>query len=467
MAKVRVRGIYSTALTKLLLDHRFDIVQSSATTRERFKLKKNDESPDLDVYDRRDLQGVKALGKAEPIAAFISALQSRLDDVIIRKWPFTVDGIYKGIIKGAEPETHSLLVDIGTTVGRIAEEEISNPNLRQVVVQVERRRQTNRPVLTREIKVLGRYAILLPKPQVKISRKIRNPKTRSQLHKLGEELAPPNRGILWRTAATDQPSKVLSDEITKLMKEKEAILKKAEEVEAPATLWEGPHSMDVEFPALSKKKLDDIRKSVAPTIDRHHFYKACGGKISSALDMAEKLLEKGRSYEEVERLFKQTTEKEYPDVGSVIEIEHVKLDGRTFDLGKALIEDFDHSESVIRFSRIFERKGVYDGLKSHKEPGDRAITEAKLGEWYFKTKYFSRVGRYKGTYVNLNTPVELYPHGIRYVDLEVDVCAWPDGKVEKLDEEKLDKAANEGVVTQKLVGVVKEKLQKVMSELRH
>ena len=466
MVKVRIRGIYSTALTKLLLDHGFDIVQPSATTRERFRLKRNDESPDLDVYDRRDLQGVKALGKAEPIAAFISALQSRLDDVIIRKWPFTVDGIYKGIIKGAEPETYSLLIDIGTTVGRIAEEEIFNPNLKQVVVQVERRRRTNRPVLTREIKVPGKYAILLPKPQVKISRKIRDPKKRSQLHKLGKELAPPSRGILWRTAAADQPSKVLSDEITKLMKEEEAILKKAEEVEAPAILWEGPHSMDVEFPALSKKKLDDIRKSVAPTIDAHHFYKACGGKISSALDMAEKLLEKSYSREEVERLFKQTTETEYPDVGSVIEMEHVKLDGRTFRLGKALIEDFDHKESLIRFSRVFERKGLYDGLKTRKEPGDRAVTEAKLGEWYFKTKYFSKEGRYKGTYVNLNTPIELYPYRIRYVDLEVDVCAWPDGKVEKLDEEKLDKAATEGIVTQNLVRVVKDKLRKVVSELR-
>lgn len=466
MTKFRIRGIYSTALTKLLLDHGFEIVHPSATTRERFRLKRNDESPDLDLYDRRDLQGVRALGKAEPIAAFVSTLQSRLDDVIMRKWPFTVDGIYKGIVKGPEPETHALLIDIGTTVGRIAEEEIPHPDLEQVIVQVERRRRTNRPALTREIKVPGKYAILLPKPRVKLSRKIRDPKTRSKLQKLGKELAPPNRGILWRTAAADQPSNVLSDEIIKLMKEEKAILKKAEEAEAPATLWEGPYSIDVEFPALSKKKLDEIRKSVVSTIDDHHFYKTCRGKISSALDMAEKILEKGCSHEEVEGLFKQTIETEYPDVGSVIEIEHVKLDGRTLRLGKALIEDFNHSESVIRFSRVFERKGIYDGLKTRKEPGDRAITEAKLGEWYFKTKYFSREGRYKGTYVNLNTPVELYPYGIRYVDLEVDVCAWPDGKVEKLDEEKLEKATAEGIVTQKLFRVVKNKLQEVVSELR-
>lgn len=463
--KARIRGIYSTAITKLLIDNGFDIAQPSATTRERFRLKRNDDSPDLDVYDRLDLHGVRALGKAEPIASFISALQSCLDDVIIRKWPFTIDGIYKGLVKGADPETHSLLVDIGTTVGRIAEEEMPNTNLEQIVVQIERRRRTKKPVLTREIKVPGKYAILLPRPQIKISRKIRDPKTRSKLHELGKELASPNRGILWRTAAAHQPSNVLSDEVTKLVKEEETIMKRAEEFEAPKILWEGPHSIDVEFPALSKKKLDEMRKSVVPTIDGHHFYKACGGKISSALDMAERL-EENCSHEEVEGLLKQTIETECPDEGSIIEVEHVKLDGRTLRLGRALVEDFDHREAVIRFSRVFERKGIYDGLKTQKEPGDRAVTTAKIGEWYFKTEYFSKEGSYKGTYVNFNTPIELCPHGIHYVDLEVDVCAWPDGKIKTLDEEKLERALTEGIVTQKLVRVVNEKLRNVVSELR-
>lgn len=466
MAKVRIRGIYSTAITKLLIDNGFDIAQPSATTRERFRLKRNDEPPDLDVYDRLDLQGVRALGKAEPITGFVSVLQSCLDDVIIRKWPFTIDGIYKGLVKGADPETHSLLVDIGSTVGRIAEEEIPDLYLEQIIVQIERRRRFKRPVLTREIKVPGKYAILLPKPQIKISRKIRDPETRSKLHKLGEELAPPNRGILWRTAAAHQPSNVLTDEVTKLTKEEETIMKRADELEAPKTLWEGPHSIDVEFPALSKVKLDEMRESVVPTIDGHHLYKTCGGKISSALDMAERLLEENRSHEEVEELLKQTIETEYPDEGSIIEVEHVKLDGRTLRLGRALVEDFDHHEAVIRFSRVFERKGIYDGLKTRKEPGDRAVTTAKIGEWYFKTEYFSKEGSYKGTYVNFNTPIELYPYGIHYVDLDVDVCAWPDGKTETLDEEKLERALTEGIVTQKLTRIVKDKLRNAVSELR-
>jgi len=321
MFKVKIRGIYSTALTKLLFDEGFVIVQPSVTVRERFRLTENDEFPDLEIGDRQDEQGVQASGSAEAVNAFISTLQSCLDDVVIR----------------------------------------------------------------------GR--------------------------------------------------------------------------ETPATLLEGSRYVDVEFPALSKNKLDEVRGSVAPTLNGHHYYKACGINISSALDMAEKLLEKGGPREEVEKLLQQTIETKYPIVDSLIEIEHVKLHGNVFNLGKAVIESFNYSQSLIQFRRVFKTKGIYDGLKVEKEPDDYAITEAKIGEWHFKTQYFSKDGRNKGMYINLNTPIELYPHGIRYVDLEVDVCVWPNGKVKKLDEKKLKEAVTEGMITPKLVKIVKGKLQEVMRDL--
>ena len=235
--------------------------------------------------------------------------------------------------------------------------------------------------------------------------------------------------------------------------------------EAPATLSEGSRYVDVEFPALSKKKLDEIRGSVTPTLPGHHYYKACGLNISSILDMAEKLLEKSGSREEVEKLLKQTIRAEYPIVGSLIEIEHVKLRGKVFNLGRAVIEGFDHPKSLIQFRRVFKKKGIYDGLKTEKNPGDYAVTEAKVGEWHLKTRYYSKDGRYKGTYINLNTPTELYPHGIRYVDLEVDVCVWPNGRVQKLDEKKLKEAAAEGIITPNLVRIIKEKLQEIIKDL--
>jgi Ribonuclease G/E len=464
--KARIRGIYSTALTKLLLDRDFEIVQPSATLKDRFRLEGNMKSPDIDIYDRYDRQGVRVLGKAEAVNVFKSILHAHFDDVIIREWKVTADGIYKGLKKHLDNDAHSMLVNIGPAIGKLDEEEIRDSDAQSVIVQVERKRiGTKEPILTTKIKIPGKYAILIPRHQVRVSRKILDWQKRSRLFQLGKDLDLQGWGVIWRTSAADQSTEFLRNEIIRLLKEGENVLKEAEPVKAPAILWEGNHFIETEFPALSKKKFDEIRGVVAPTLNGHHFYKTCGREISSAVDMAEKLLEEGKCHREVEDLFRKTIQNEYPEVGSMIEIEHVKLDGRVFHLGEALIESFNNNSAVIEFSRVIRSEGVYDGLETRKEPDDIAVTEARLGEWYFKTRYFSKDGKSKGTYINLNTPIELCPYSIRYVDLEIDVCIWPDGKIEILDEEKFEKAVKEGLVTRKLTEIVREKLQEIMKNL--
>jgi len=461
----RVRGIYSTALTKLLLEQGFTIVQASKTQRERFKLEENEDSPDLDVNDRRDKQGVHALGKAEPLTIFLSLLRSMLEDVIVRRWAVTVDGIYKGVIKERDAITQTTLVDIGSAVGIIRDTEIpegSNP----VLVQVDRHRLGSKtPTLTTEIKIPGKNAILLPGRQVKISRRLLDWNTRTRLHRLGEELSTQRWGVLWRTSAAQQPDEMLKEEITSLKKIGEEIIEKAESIEVPTLLWEGSSFAEAEFPALSKRQLDEVRKAVAPTIDGHHYYKACGQRVSVSLEMAEKMLEKGSSHTDIDNLFRQTIELEYPGADSWVEIEHVKLNGKLLHLGPALLEAYDLDTSALKLRRVFKREGMYDGLAIRKEPDDYAVTQMRLGDWHFKTQYFSKTGQLKGSYINLNTPIELYPYGIRYVDLETDICVWPDGKFKIFDHEKLEKALKNGIVAERLVTTVNEKLSELVKSI--
>lgn len=468
MAKAQVRGIYSTALTKLLLDNDFEIVQPSKKIKERFNLEENHGLPDLVVYDRRNWQGVYARGKAESIRIFCSILRSRLDDAVIRRWTFTIGGIHKGLVKQVDSTTSTVLVDIGPALGRISIEKMADLKSKQVVVQAKTGLGSKKPLLTTNITIPGKYAVLTSQHLVKVSKRLLDFGERSRLLQLGEKLAPPNWGVIWRRTAANQTAEVLENEVSSLVEERKRVLKKAEQVEAPALLLEGSNLVNVEFPALSKAELDEIRRAVTPTMKKHHYYKACGGRVSVALEMAEKLQTKGHAYRDVEELFSQTVEKEYPTTGSLIEMEHVKLDGKVFHLGKALVQNFDYNGSTVsvRFRRDFMKKGVYDGLKIPKEPDDYAVTEANIGEWHFKTQYFSKDGQLKGTYVNLNTPVELYPYGIRYVDLEVDVCMWPSGKVEKLDEEKLERAIEEGLISEKLVKIVKKKLVEIIKSLK-
>jgi len=55
--KAKVRGIYATALTRLLLENGFEVVQPSQAIKSRFGIADNNEPPDLKVKDKHDLQG--------------------------------------------------------------------------------------------------------------------------------------------------------------------------------------------------------------------------------------------------------------------------------------------------------------------------------------------------------------------------------------------------------------------------
>jgi len=328
LVKARIRGIYSTALTRLLLDEGFKIVQPSAVIRERFKLdeSKCDAQPDIDIYDRVDRQGINAGGSPEAIDTLASILLSKLDDVVIRK-------------RGAQQYVTEA-VGIGSS-----------------------------------------------------------------------------------------------------------------------------SFLSAEFPSLSKRRLDSIRSLVAPTLEGHHYYRACGGRISSLLEMAERLLEQKCPLREVETLFKETIKPYYPREGSAIEIEHVKVIGYTFNLGEAKILEFDEESSFIRLRRRFIRRGMYDGLRVRKEYGDYAITDLRIGEWSLKTRYFSKDDEYKGTYINLNTPIELYPRSIRYVDLEVDICVWPNGSFKVLDEEKLQLWISRGFISPKVGDIVRDEVKALIESI--
>lgn len=463
--KAKVRGIYSTALTKLLLDNCFEIVAPSVALKERFQLDDNNAFADIATQDRYDHHGIRTSGNREATDKFKEILQANLDDAIIRKWPISLDGIYKGLLRGIDIPTRSVLIDIGEAVGRVPEEEKERIQTKEVIAQVKRRRiGAKEPSLTTQITIPGKYAVLVPqRDKTGVSLKIYDPDVRAKLYALGEKLSPPNWSIIWRTAAATQSRELLEEEVKNLVKEAKDVFRKAEVTEAPAVLREGSYVMDVELPALSKKRLDEIRGMLCPTLTGHHYYKVCGGRIAAALQMAENLLTKGKPSGEVEDAFRQEITAEYPFAGATIDIEHVKASGLVFYLGKATIESLD--DAYIRLRRVFAKEGVYDGLGAKKEVGDIAETEAKLGEWHFQTKYYSKDGVYKGCYVNFNTPLELYPHAVRYVDLEVDICVLPDGTLKVLDEEKLEKAISREHISEKLARMIQQKVSEVKNQL--
>ena len=465
MLKAKVRGIYSTAITKLLLDNGFEIIQPSAAIRKRFNLKENESPPDLKIKGRYDLQGIRVLGSPEAVDVFQTLLHSLLTDVLTRKWIVHVDGIYKGNIVGVGDD--ALYVELcNDVVGELPKCGLPSADAKQVIVQVERKRiGSKHPVLTTRLKIVGKYAILAKNSKVGVSFKIHDMNKRAELYALGKKLASTDWGIIWREPSAHQPPEILETEIVTLKAKAEILGEKAQKADAPSLLVEGSCFMDVEFPAFSKSQLDELRSSLVPTLHGHHFYKSCGGKVSAALEMAEKLLEKGQSIGEVEQLFKKQVMAEFPEVGSIVDVIHVKPSGKILHLGQATIEGLGNGQ--IKYSRTIRTSGLYDGLGVAKEAGDTAVSETKIGEWWITTRYFSKSGELKGAYINLNTPVEVYPKAIRYVDLEVDVCVLPDGKVKVLDMDKLEKALEKGIISQKTFETIKSKVEEIADRQRN
>ncbi len=84
--KVIIRGIYTTGLTKLLIDSRCSIVYPSREVVSRFGIKGSGSPPiDVSIIDRSDGQGVILEGNAERAAVVMEALRNTLLDVISRR----------------------------------------------------------------------------------------------------------------------------------------------------------------------------------------------------------------------------------------------------------------------------------------------------------------------------------------------------------------------------------------------
>jgi hypothetical protein len=84
--KVKIRGIYTTALTKLLLDSRFSIVYPSPEVLSRFGIEWSvSTTVDVSIEDRSDKQGVIIEGHAYRTTEVVEALKNALFDVVSRK----------------------------------------------------------------------------------------------------------------------------------------------------------------------------------------------------------------------------------------------------------------------------------------------------------------------------------------------------------------------------------------------
>jgi hypothetical protein len=305
--RVKVRGIYTTALTKLLLNSGYTIVDPSPGIRQRFSLPPTDEAPDVFIQDRENHQGIEISGESDQLSLLIRLLQETLLDSILLE--------FAG--KAEAPEE--------------TEEEA-------------------------EVRDIARARF--------------------------------------------------------------------------------------EFPGISKAYLDAIRSTIVPSLKNHHRLKILHEKKLSRFE--EELLKNPGIKERLENdLFAGWILAPLQKAG-LVRLEHIKASGKAIRPREGILVESQEEKLILK--RSFSQ-GRYDGLNIPIEEGDYGLTEVREGAGYVKHAYFSKQGKLKGEYFSINTPVELYPFGARYIDLEIDVICRPGEKPVISDREELAVLVKKGAIS--------------------
>lgn len=218
----------------------------------------------------------------------------------------------------------------------------------------------------------------------------------------------------------------------------------------------------IEFPGASKQFLDDLRFSVTPTLEKHHRLRIID---SRALERAEHTLARDivKRVPLGESLFLEKVILPLEKRG-MVRMEHIRPSGRPMRPREGVLVAADSHRIVFR--RSFQ-KGRYDGLDLPIEEGDYGLTEVEEGSWVVKHCYFTREGRLIGEYHNINTPVEFYPFGARYLDLEIDVVRRAGGPAHIIDREKLALLAGRGCIGPSLEAKAVQIAESVLENAGH
>ena len=231
--------------------------------------------------------------------------------------------------------------------------------------------------------------------------------------------------------------------------------------EDPAGPGEEQAVFDIEFPGATKTVLDGLRARVLPTMTNHHRLRIVA---SEYLDLIEKQIERTPHRQiRLEREFKERLLYQPLKKHGMVRLEHVKPEGEILKLREGEIVSLGEGKLTVR--RQFGQ-GRYDGLDLAIEPGDYGITEVVEDAWSLRHRYFSRGGTLRGEYANVNTPIEIYPDRIRYVDLHVDVVRRAKEAPKIIDQEKLEWITGKGLISPRLQKKAMEVAQHLLEQLR-
>ncbi|EMA33417.1 DUF402 domain-containing protein [Halobiforma nitratireducens] len=463
---VRVRGIYTTAITKRLEEATTDeegdepeleVVQASDPIEERFDDPFDAVPADVRIETSRDRQGVEVSGAPEDVDAVLARLESvgidtfRWEDDTPRGGVFDAEVLEAGGGSGA-------VVDLGDgRRGYLPYDDVDGYVGEGNRYRVQVREPTppwddDDPRVGPSLEVDGGLCTL--SRNLSGVSALPSGEAGTELVGMTDLLSasiPEGWGLRWKRAATDANLEAMEAAIERAVGRADdlasAIADAPDEPGEPTRLATPRRTAWCWFGRESRVALDGDRRAVETTMPGHHRIKAADRAASAAVDFAEAVCDSSDGDDEFP--FDAVSRQFGPTMGDRLEIGHGKPDGRRISLGYGEVTAWD-GDGSITLERSIHGGGSYDALGTPKEKGDVAVTKFREGRWWYPTTYKSADGDSKGTYVNVCTPVELFPDAVRYVDLYVDVIKTPDGTVEIVDADELEGAVADGLVSAEL-----------------
>ncbi|GAB7013837.1 ribonuclease E/G [Halolamina salina] len=464
-SNVRVRGIYATALTRALLDAGHRVVQASPPIERRFDADLPAADHDAAIETGPDRQGVNVAGEPDAVESVRELLADTGIDTLAWTDPAPVGAVFDGRV--TETLGSGAVVELGETAGFLPYRNVDGTvddgeTVRVQVVEAAAPWDDDRAVLDTGLRVEAGLATLVRgREGVRVAgRDDAAGRELAGLTDLLDTEPPEGWGLEWARDARDAEMGTLGDALERA-NERAGELERAvddagdpepvREVASPtagAWLW---------FGRESRFALDGIRREVTATMPGHHRTKAGTEAASAGVDFAEALCgdDLGGEFP-----FAVVADQFGPHEGDYVRIDHGKPAGRRIVLGEGEVVERD-DDGTLAVEREMTGGGTYDALGTRRESGDTALTKFREGRWWYPTTYRSADGEHKGTYVNVCTPVELFPDSVCYVDLHVDVIKQPDGTVERVDDDELDAAVEAGELSEELA----EKARSVASSI--
>ncbi|MFC6826738.1 DUF402 domain-containing protein [Halopelagius fulvigenes] len=462
--RVRVRGIYTTALTRRFLDAGYEVVQASEPIRDRFDAEFGTGHHEVTVETTDDRQGVGVHGASATVETVASHLCGVGIDAFAWDDPAPRGAVFDARV--TDTRGSGAMCALGDGVEGFLPFRATDRHVEEgdaVRVQVRESEppwNDRRARLDTGVRARGGLATLV-RGDDGVTVNTRDEAAGRELAGMTDLLgvsAPDGWGIEWSHAATDADMDALRASLERAAERAETLdsaLDGEDNVEPARELARAGAGEWVWFGRASRFELDADRREVTTTMPGHHRTKAASETASAGVDLAEALCDPSGEFP-----FDVVTRQFGPVEGDTVGIGHGKPDGRHITLGRGEVVEWD-GDGTVSVKRQLTGGGTYDALDVPRESGDTALTKFREGRWWYPTVYRSAEGEVKGTYVNVCTPVECFPDEVRYVDLHVDVIKRADGTVERVDDDELDEAVAEGEVSEALA----EKARSVAASL--